>query len=337
MSNLFKKVAVFTDLHLGLNANSATHNQDCEDFIDWFIKTAKENGCEIGMFLGDFHHSRSTMNIVTMDYSIRCLEKLGKSFDNFFLLVGNHDMYHKHARDIHSTIYGNHINGITIVDKPITIDEVTLCPWLVGDEWKKIKSQSGRYLFGHFEIPGFFLNAMILMPDNNELQLNHIKKYELGFSGHFHKRQHTKNMHYIGNAFPHNFADANDTERGMMILEWGKEPEFISWHNQPLFITNKLSYILEHTELLKEKMHCKLSLDIPLSFDEANFIKETFIPEYKLRELSLVPERIDVNVNNSEFVDLDFESIDKIILNQITTLDTKAFDKSILLDIYTNL
>lgn len=336
MSNLFKKVAVFTDLHLGLKINSTTHNQDCEDFIDWFIKTAKENNCETGMFLGDFHHNRSTINIVTMSYSIRCLEKLGKGFDNFYLLVGNHDMYHKDAREIHSTIYGNYISGITIIDKPLTIDDVTLCPWLVGDEWKKIKTQSGRYLFGHFEIPGFFLNAMVPMPDNNELQLDHISKYELGFSGHFHKRQNIKNMHYIGNAFPHSFADANDTDRGMMILEWGKDPEFISWPDQPTFLTNKLSVILSNTDLLKERMHCKLALDIPLSFDEANYIKETFIPQYNLRELSLVPERQDINSIDANFVDLSFESIDKIILNQILALETK-FDKNILMDIYTNL
>ena len=95
MTNLFKKVAVFTDLHLGLKSNSSTHNTDCEDFIDWYIATAKENGCETGMFLGDFHHNRSALNIVTMDYSLRCLEKLGNAFENFYFFPGNHDLYYK--------------------------------------------------------------------------------------------------------------------------------------------------------------------------------------------------------------------------------------------------
>ena len=30
-----------------------------------------------------------------------------------------------------------------------------------------------------------------------------------------------KNVTYMGNAFPHNYADAGDDERGMMVLEYG--------------------------------------------------------------------------------------------------------------------
>ena len=41
---MFKKAAVFTDIHLGLKSNSRLHLQDCEDFVDWFIEQAKENG-----------------------------------------------------------------------------------------------------------------------------------------------------------------------------------------------------------------------------------------------------------------------------------------------------
>ncbi len=31
MSNLFKKAAVFTDIHFGLKSNSLQHNQDCSE------------------------------------------------------------------------------------------------------------------------------------------------------------------------------------------------------------------------------------------------------------------------------------------------------------------
>ena len=45
MTNLFKKAAVFTDIHFGLKSNSLQHNQDCSDFVDWFISKAKEEDC----------------------------------------------------------------------------------------------------------------------------------------------------------------------------------------------------------------------------------------------------------------------------------------------------
>jgi len=52
--NLFKKVACFTDLHVGLKGNSGTHLRDCEEFVDWYIENAKKEGCDTGIFLGDW-------------------------------------------------------------------------------------------------------------------------------------------------------------------------------------------------------------------------------------------------------------------------------------------
>ena len=218
MHQLFKKVACFTDIHFGLKSNSGVHNKDCEDFVDWYIAKAKEEGCDVGLFMGDRHHKRNSLNITTMDYSLRALEKLGQAFDQFYFFPGNHDLYYKDKRDIHSVEFGKYIPGITVVHEPTTIGDVTLCPWLVGDEWRSISKKGGKYIFGHFELPSFFMNAMVQMPDHGEIQLSSFKSYELGFSGHFHKRQQQKNMVYIGNAFPHYYADAWDVERGMMVL-----------------------------------------------------------------------------------------------------------------------
>lgn len=337
MANLFNKVAVFTDLHIGGKSNSIIHNNDCEAFVDWFIDTAKANGCETGMFLGDFHHNRSSLNILSMDYSIRCLEKLGKAFDKFYFLPGNHDLYLKDRRDICSVIYGKFIPGITIVDKPITLNNVTLCPWLIGDEWKTISKKGGRYIFGHFELPGFFLNSMVKMPDTGELNSDHLREFEYVFSGHFHQRQTCGNITYIGNAFPHNYADAGDDNRGMMVLEWGGKPEYFSWDNQPTYRNYKLSQIIDSPEtLLKESMHCRVTVDLPINFEEANFIKDTFIPEYNLREMHLVPAKADLDLNTST-VDISFETIDMIVVNQIQSLDTEVYDKNLLLSIYEEL
>ena len=189
MSNLFKKVACFTDIHFGLKSNSSVHNQDCLDFVDWYIEKAKEAGCDTGIFLGDWHHNRNSLNITTMDYSLRALEKLGQAFDQFYFFPGNHDLYYKDKRDIHSVEFGKYIPGITIVHEPTTIGNVTLCPWLVGDEWKQIGKKKAEYIFGHFELPHFYMNAMVQMPDHGEVQLDAFDSYKLGFSGHFHKRQ----------------------------------------------------------------------------------------------------------------------------------------------------
>jgi DNA repair exonuclease SbcCD nuclease subunit len=337
MRNLFKKAAVFTDLHLGLKSNSAIHNQDCEDFVDWFIAEAKKENCDTGLFLGDYHHNRNSLNITTMDYSIRVLEKLGAAFDQFFFFPGNHDLYYKHKRDIHSVEFGKYIPGITIVHKPMTIGDVTMCPWLVGDEWKTISQKGGKYIFGHFELPSFFMNAMVQMPDHGEIQLSSFKSYELGFSGHFHKRQVKQNMHYIGNAFPHNYADAWDDDRGMMILEWGSKPVYKSWPDAPKFRTIKLSKLIDEADdLLLSKMHLRVGLDIDISYEEASFIKEKFIADYDIRELTLIPEKKEAEINTT--IDIQkFESVDQIVSNQLVNIESDTYDNKVLLGIYNSL
>ena len=63
MSELFKHAACFTDLHLGLKHNSKQHNQDCVNFAKWFIAESKKRDAETCIFLGDFQHHRSNINI----------------------------------------------------------------------------------------------------------------------------------------------------------------------------------------------------------------------------------------------------------------------------------
>ena len=202
---------------------------------------------------------------------------------------------------------------------------------------KNIGKKKAKYIFGHFELPHFYMNAMVQMPDHGEVQLDSFKGYELGFSGHFHKRQSKGNMHYIGNAFPHNYADAWDDDRGMMILEWGKKPEYHAWPNQPTFRTVKLSQLIDEADtLIKPKQHLRVTLDIDITYEEASFIKEKFIADYDIRELTLITERKEVEINTN--IDIQaFESVDQIVSSQIINIDSDQFDKNTLLAIYNSL
>ena len=335
--NLFKKVACFTDIHFGLKSGSRIHNQDCEEFMIWFCETAKAEGAETCIFLGDWHHNRNTTDVSTMNYTVSNLERLNNTFEKTYLIMGNHDEFYKDKREIHSLEFARLFPNIEVVNHTIHKDGVTICPWLVGDEWKNVPKWQNRYVFGHFELPLFMMNALVQMPDHGQLQSDHFVNQEYVFSGHFHKRQAKSNIIYIGNCFPHNYADAGDDDRGMMILEWGGKPEYKTWAGQPTYRTYKLSQIIDTPdELLKEKMHCRVTIDLPISFEEANFIKETMIPQYNLRELMLIPEKVEVDANSTP-IDINFESVDTIVVNQINAIDSDTYDKKLLLDIYNEL
>jgi len=336
---LFKKAAVFTDIHFGNKSNSKVHNQDCEDFVDWFIETAKANDCETGIFCGDWNHNRSSLNLTTMDAGIRSLEKLGAAFEKFYMFAGNHDLYYKDKRDVKSTEWAKHIPGITVVDEIKVIEDVALVPWLVGEEWKRVQKLQAKYVFGHFELPSFYMNAMVQMPDHGELKAEHFQHPSYVFSGHFHKRQRQGKVHYIGNAFPHNYADAWDDGRGMMILDRKNdaEPEYINWPDCPKYRTVKLSQLIDNAQnIIKSNMYLRVTLDCPVSFEEASFVKETYIQQYGCREITLIPQK-QMEEISTELDISSFESVDQIVSNEISALDTEQFDKKILLNIYNEL
>jgi DNA repair exonuclease SbcCD nuclease subunit len=333
--NLFNRAAVFTDIHFGLKGNSDQHNMDCSNFIDWFIAEAKQAGCETCFFLGDYHHHRASINLQTLHHALRSLEKLSENFKHVYFIAGNHDLFHKSKRDIHSVEWAKHLPNVTVVDNWFEQDGVIIAPWLVGDDWRTLKDKQAKYLFGHFELPHFILNAMIEMPDHGELQTKHLHQFEYVFSGHFHKRQQRDNVIYIGNAFPHNFSDVDDDDRGMMILEWGGKPEFRSWPDAPKFRIHTLSKILENPEkLLLPNSHVKVNIDVELSFEEAAFVRETLVPQYKLREMTLVPMKSDIETDVTDYSNTSFESVDTIIQKQIDELQEGEFDKRLLLSIY---
>ena len=338
MTNLFKKAAVFTDIHFGLKSNSIQHNNDCAEFVDWFIEKAKEENCETCFFLGDYNHHRASINLQTMQYGLRALEKLNDSFDHVYFIPGNHDLYYRDKRDVHSVEWAKHLPNVTIVNDWLIQGDVVIAPWLVGEDHKKLAKMSGKYLFGHFELPAFYMNAMVQMPDHGDVSDNDLSGFEKVFSGHFHKRQARNNIWYIGNAFPHNYADAGDDQRGMMILEWDQDPEFHAWPGQPLFRVYKLSDILDNPDgLLLPKSSVRVHLDIDISYEEANFIRETLIPKYNIREMSLIPRKLDQHSQDLAPGEVKFESVDQIIVDQITAIESDFFDPKVLLEIYRNL
>ena len=335
--NLFKRAIFFTDIHFGMKSNSHTHNQDCLDFIDFVIETGKARNCETCIFLGDWHHNRASLNISTLNYSVRGMDKLTKAFTQVVMLPGNHDEHYRDTREMNSIVWTKQYDNVRFYDEITVENDVAVLPWLVGEEHKTVKNIEAKYMFAHLELPNFFMNAMVKMPDVGELKTDDLHS-ETIFTGHFHKRQTSGNVTYIGNAFPHNYADAGDDDRGCMILDWGQTPEYIKWENAPKYRRFMLSSILEKTdELLLPNMYCRVDIDLDISYEEATFIKEQFVPQYNLRELSLI-QRTDLEEHAPTFKgEVNFESVDSIVTSHLTQLETAQYDRQLMLDIYRNL
>jgi hypothetical protein len=84
-------------------------------------------------------------------------------------------------------------------------------------------------------------------------------------------------------------------------------------------------------------MYLKVNLDIDISYEEANFLKETFITDYDIREISLIQEKNNVEGSVDDSPDAEFESVDQIVTEQLINIESDSFDKKLLLDLYHNL
>ena len=83
-------------------------------------------------------------------------------------------------------------------------------------------------------------------------------------------------------------------------------------------------------------MYLRVTIDLPISYEEASFIKETFINEHGCREISLITQQ-QIEEMSTELDIQQFESVDQIVAGEISALDTENYNKKTLLDIYNEL
>lgn len=339
---LFKKAALFTDIHFGAHLDSETHNQDCLEFIEWFVEQVKLKICDTVIFLGDYHHNRVRTENRTGFYSRVGVELLDALHLPVYWLLGNHELYLRNSRDIHSLQHLGRYRNIKLIDTLSNIDDVVFAPWLISDEHEKLVEHQCKYIFGHFELPFFLMNQVVeKVWDGHGLRIDDFKKCDAVYSGHFHKRQVRINqsnipVHYIGNCFGHDMNDVNDPARGMAILDWGETlPTYVPWPNAPTYHRYAMS------EFLKKLQSDDASLYGPRSTVE--LIDNMSLPAETIAQLKEVVECRRLHIRKpkqqidqlSESSTPQYTSIDELVENTLRTMSYDGkFDPSLLCDIY---
>jgi len=340
MDQLFDRAAVFTDIHFGDKNDSERHNLDCLNFIKWFCVQVREAQCDAVIFMGDWFDNRSRIRVDSIHYSWEAVELLNGLGVPVYWLVGNHDLYFRNNRNITSLPYLGSMENIFVINELVEINNVLLSPWLTGSEFAEVPGYDVKYVFGHFELPLFLMNESVAMPDKGGLHADHFTNCDAVFSGHFHKRQLKVNEHgipvwYPGNAFPHNFNDVNDRDRGCMMLEWGHDPEFIDWPDAPYYSRMLLSELLEQSDDLEPSNGIiEVKDDMGIEVEEAVQIKELLAD--KFREIRLRPANPDLDVATETNIGDDSQSVDEMVIEHLRLLDTEGsdFDADLMVKLY---
>lgn len=295
----FKKLAAFSDIHFGEHGNSVDHNLQCLEFIDWFLKESAD--CDVLLFGGDWHHQRNHVGAETLHYSFEGVRRLAASGKEVWFIIGNHDLPYLDKRDVHSIPWLHSFKNIRVIDKPETIGNMLLVPWITtSDDLEKIKRTNAQYSFGHFEFGGFKMNEDYQMPFRQDhLQADDMKNLEFVFAGHFHMRQarklkHGGWIHYIGNPFPHSFSDEGDRKRGMMTLVNGGQPQYLDWPNMPTFDRILASKLEASLPLIGKRATVDVILDVDMSPTERDKLRQFFLEELGVHAASLTPLKLDI-------------------------------------------
>lgn len=341
-----KKVAMFTDIHFGKKNNSIQHNQDCLDFVTWFCtKVLEEGDVSHVVFMGDWFENRNSVNVMTMNFAYEALKLLNGLKVPVYIIIGNHDLYHRENRKVFSTKVFEQFENIALVNEPTVIDNTILvCPFLFKNEYPELaKHAKLPYWMGHFEFRNFVVTGsdrrMEHGPDHKQFQgPTHI------FSGHFHKRQANDNVVYIGNTFPMDYGDAWDDARGMCILNTEDDDvTFIDWEDCPKYRKVKLSDVLsENAPVFPPKCRVRCLIDIDIGYSDAQTLKEEMVKQLGLREFSLeenLNERKDAIAGEDVLENFDLSSLNDAVIKMLQTgvSGTATIDPERLIDIYQQL
>ena len=244
------KVAIFSDLHLGVHSNCPKWHEYAIEWANWFADECRSKGIKDLIFCGDWHHNRSEVAVNTLQVSADILDIFADF--NMIAILGNHDIYYRHRTDVNSMSIFKSRKNVTVLDKYQTIEafdkKISLCPWNTPTS----VIEESDVVFGHFEIETFKMNAFKVCEEGVSIK-DLLKKSELVISGHFHTRHEKQfgagTILYCGNPFQMDFGDAGN-KKGYHILDLDSmEYEFFENNVSPEYNKITLSDMVKDGEI----------------------------------------------------------------------------------------
>lgn len=235
------KALLFSDLHIHSHKNSVDRLQDCLKVLAWIFEQAKKHKVQHVLFLGDLFHERAKIDVLnylrTFEVFMTHMLVNDPDFD-MYLLIGNHDMYHRENWGVNSVKPLTAIPKVHIVEQPSTIKiggvEIDFCPHTENPikELAKLRKDrdecSLRLLLGHMAVHGAKLNKLygiksdvIVEYDNDMVTVGTdvFKGWDQVFLGHYHGAQELEeNIEYIGSPLQLSFGEAFE-EKHIVILD----------------------------------------------------------------------------------------------------------------------
>jgi DNA repair exonuclease SbcCD nuclease subunit len=246
-----KMIGMVSDVHFGEHQNNPRFlDMQINWFVNELLPQLNERGIKVLCILGDLFHNKEHTNKLVIQ---RVYDMFKHDFRNIRVVIslGNHDLYYRDSREVHSLHVFRDLSNVVVVEKiqSVNMGKATyaIVPWLIPSEKETDLATIGAInpdvVLGHFEFSGFSFNRLYPARHGDDAfqfaqSASNVKKW---YSGHYHTQSQREingaSFQYLGAPFQYTRIDAGEIKGWWIHNTETLEDEFIPSKAITKFVT----------------------------------------------------------------------------------------------------
>ena len=337
-----RRVALITDTHFGIRKGSQIFHDYFEKFYqEVFFPTLEKEGIKTVIHLGDCFDVRKGIDYWSLDWAKRVFfNPLQEKGIQVHVIVGNHDIFYKNTLKINAPgLNLNEYENVTCYSSPQDVcvenENVFFIPWICEDNAEEfVESMAyseASVAMGHLEIAGFYANQNYQCQHGTDARV--FSQFEKVFSGHFHKKNSSGNITYLGNPYQLYWNDEGDT-RGFHLFNLGTEElEFVE---NPNYLYKKVYYNEDKQSLINPNKFKNTYVKMIVEKSTPRLLSKLVDSLYQvgIHDLKII-ENFEVALEDD--VEVEAEDTLTTLTNYIQALEDTEVDKGNLIEIMKSL
>ena len=213
------KIALLNDTHFGVRNDSPAFMDYQNDFYNnLFFPYLKEHNIKTLIHLGDVVDRRKFINHKTAhNFGKVFWDKLWEEKIDTHIILGNHDTYYKNTNEVnaienlYTSFDGKNEPFIYTHTQEVEIDgcNILFIPWICDENYDDslyaIDNTAATVAMGHLEVKGFEMHKGHINDHGLEKKL--FDKFDIVYSGHFHKKSDDGRIYYLGTQYEMTWSD----------------------------------------------------------------------------------------------------------------------------------